>query len=183
MRGDSRRGKLAGSGRALGWNGWGLDIGTPTAYVPREHEEDIDVGQVHDVVIVAARRPRRPLLLRWIVIHRRSVDQAARLFQAGAPSGAEGDGIAREQHQLARRLCPSRRRRRRPLGCTLVQPRGLLALPRRVRRRRPQLIYRRWARLPESSLASGYESRSADVRERSHGQAFLWPCVLQPSQS
>ena len=124
-----------------------------------------------------------PLLLRWIVIHRRSVDQAARLFQAGAPSGAEGDGIAREQHQLARRLCPSRRRRRRPLGCTLVQPRGLLALPRRVRRRRPQLFNRRLARLPESSLASGYESRSADVRERSHGQAFLWPCVLQPSQS
>ena len=44
-------------GRALGWNGWGLDIGTPTAYVPREHEEDIDVGQLHDVVIVAARCP------------------------------------------------------------------------------------------------------------------------------
>ena len=51
----------------------------------------------------------RPLLLPRIVIHRRRVDQAARLFRAGAPSGAEGDGIARKQHQLARRLCSSRR--------------------------------------------------------------------------
>ena len=125
----------------------------------------------------------RPLLLPRIVIHRRRVDQAARLFQAGAPSRAEGDGIARKQHQLARRLCSSRRRRRRPLGCTLLQPRGLLALPRRVRRRRSQLINRHWVRLLESRPASGHESRSADVRERSRSQAFLWPCVLQLSQS